>query len=57
MIDACVVSICCYLLDILIGSIILYLLIWIDPKEPSQTFARQVTSLSLIAITFASIVY
>jgi hypothetical protein len=31
--------------------------IWIDPKEPSQSFAKQVISLSPEDITFASIVY
>jgi hypothetical protein len=45
------------LLGILIGSVMLYLLVSIDPKEPSQSFARWVISPSPKVITFASIVY
>jgi hypothetical protein len=41
----------------LIGSAMVYLLVWIDPKEPSQSFARWVISPSPKAITFGSIVY
>jgi hypothetical protein len=45
------------LLGILIGYAMISLLIWIDPKEPRQSSARRMFSLSPEGITFASIAY